>query len=80
MLAKTKFVIISGFTVLLTGGNSGIGAATARKLAHRNANVIIACRTREKSLDFIRETKLLFPESPEVLFLFIFKNSYLTRN
>ena len=52
--------------MLITGGNSGLGAAAARELARRNANVIIACRTLEKSMAVIKEVRAEFPESPEV--------------
>ena len=51
---------------MITGGNSGLGAAAAKELAHRNANVIIACRTLDKSMAFIKEVKAAFPSSPEV--------------
>ena len=52
--------------MLITGGNSGLGAAAARELARRNANVIIACRTLDKSMAVIKEVRAEFPESPEV--------------
>ena len=42
---------------MITGGNSGIGAATARELAKRQARVIIACRTRSTAEQFIEEVK-----------------------
>ena len=52
--------------MLITGGNSGLGAAAAKELARRNANVIIACRTLDKSMAVIEEVKAEFPNSPEV--------------
>ena len=42
---------IEGRSVLITGGNAGIGRATARELAAQGANVTIGVRDRQKGLD-----------------------------
>jgi len=39
---------LTGRTFLVTGGNTGIGRATAASLAHRGGRVFLACRSQEK--------------------------------
>lgn len=38
---------MNGKTVIVTGGNCGIGKETAKALAHKGARVILACRNME---------------------------------
>ncbi|KAF8073782.1 hypothetical protein FPV67DRAFT_1479259 [Lyophyllum atratum] len=49
----------SGRTIILTGGNSGVGKECAKALLQRNANVYIACRNRSKSEGAIAELRQL---------------------
>ena len=50
ILSQCFFCAISGKTVVITGGNTGIGKETARILAWRKARVIIGCRDITKGL------------------------------
>lgn len=49
---------LQGKTIIITGGNTGIGKETAAKLASFGGKVIIACRTKQKALEAIKELKL----------------------
>ncbi|CAN7995988.1 unnamed protein product [Ixodes pacificus] len=46
---------MDGKTVIITGGNAGIGKETAMELARRKARVILACRNLEKANEAARE-------------------------
>lgn len=48
---------LSGKTVLITGGSSGLGAETARAMAARGADVIITARTAAKGQPVVEQVK-----------------------
>ena len=49
-------------TILITGGNSGIGLTVAKYCAYLKMNIIITSRTKEKAGKAIKEIKQEFPE------------------
>ena len=53
---------LKGKIALITGANSGLGYHTAKALAEKNAHVIIACRSLEKSNLAIKKLRAFNPE------------------
>ncbi|KAF0714939.1 hypothetical protein AaE_011454 [Aphanomyces astaci] len=55
---------------IVTGASSGIGLVTARELARKGCHVILACRSREKTLGVIHDmVKSLLPTKTQVEFM-----------
>jgi WW domain-containing oxidoreductase len=54
---------LRGKIALVTGANVGLGYETARALASRRAQVILACRSREKSEDAARRIRHRHPDA-----------------
>jgi NAD(P)-dependent dehydrogenase (short-subunit alcohol dehydrogenase family) len=48
---------LSGKTIIITGGNSGIGKAASIQLARLGATVVIACRSEERGTQALAEMK-----------------------
>ena len=59
-MIKTDF---SGKTILITGGNSGVGLATAIEMAKLNCNVIITVRSHKKGQTAVSKIKDYYPST-----------------
>ena len=55
---------LAGKTVVVTGGNTGIGWETGAKLALRGAHVVLACRNVGKGEDAVGRIQALLSSSP----------------
>ncbi|MEE8557917.1 MAG: oxidoreductase [Myxococcota bacterium] len=54
---------LSGKTIIVTGGNSGIGFEAALQLAGKGAGVILACRNLDKASTALESIRSSFPSS-----------------
>jgi NAD(P)-dependent dehydrogenase (short-subunit alcohol dehydrogenase family) len=54
---------LSGRTLIVTGGNSGLGFETTRELARHGARVVLACRSLEKARAAIAELRAENPRA-----------------
>ena len=54
---------LTGKIALVTGSNSGLGYYTAKALAEKNCQVILACRTKEKSISTKNKLKAIYPNA-----------------
>lgn len=46
---------LSGKTFVITGANSGIGLATTRQLAFKNARILMLCRSAERTIPVLNK-------------------------
>jgi NAD(P)-dependent dehydrogenase (short-subunit alcohol dehydrogenase family) len=53
----------TGRTAIVTGANSGLGLVTARELARKGANVVLACRDAEKGAAALKEISQVAPSA-----------------
>ncbi|MEC8278242.1 MAG: SDR family NAD(P)-dependent oxidoreductase [Myxococcota bacterium] len=56
-------VDLSHKRILVTGANSGIGKATAQKLAALGASVVMLCRSKERGQQALEEIQSLYPHA-----------------
>ena len=56
---------LEGRVILVTGASSGIGAATARRLAREGARVVLTARRQERLLALKREIESISSDKPE---------------
>jgi NAD(P)-dependent dehydrogenase (short-subunit alcohol dehydrogenase family) len=54
---------LAGQTIIVTGGNSGIGFEAARQMARKGAHVILACRDKGKAAEAITQIHTLQPSA-----------------
>jgi NADPH:quinone reductase-like Zn-dependent oxidoreductase len=56
---QARMKTFDGKVVIVTGGSSGIGAATALQFAREGAKVVIAARRNDKSEAVVRQIEAL---------------------
>lgn len=54
---------LSGKTMIVTGGNSGIGYEAAQELARKGAQVVLACRNLDKAREAALRIKEIYPNA-----------------
>lgn len=54
---------VVGKTILITGGNSGLGLESGKRLAHAGANVVLTVRSHEKVASTLNKVKSAAPEA-----------------
>lgn len=62
-LSKFDFKDVEGKTIIITGGNAGIGFTSAKYACYLKMKVIIACRNENKGIKAIDELKKEFPDA-----------------
>lgn len=57
----------TGKVVIITGANSGLGLASAKKLAEKGAQVIMACRSKERGREALKRVVPRAATSPRLM-------------
>ena len=60
---------LSGKNCLVTGANTGLGLAIAKKFAHLGANTLMLCRDKIQGENAVNEVKKEAPDAPVELYV-----------
>ena len=60
---------LTGQIIIITGANSGLGLASAKKLSQKGAKVIMACRSEERGLQALQEVAAIADVQPQLMLL-----------
>lgn len=71
---------LSGKICMITGANSGLGLAVAKKIAEQGAETILVCRNQENGEQAVRDVKEIVPDANVKLMICDLSSMKSTRN